>query len=219
MKILMVDDHNLFREGMRYVLQQMPDVCGILEASNFPEGLKIAEQHPELDLALMDLNMPGSEGAISIKYFHQRFPQIPIVVVSGEEDRSKMEKVMNYGAMGFVCKNSTVPVMLSALNLVLAGGVYVPPQILQMHGVLPPPQPEIVDKRSINTNEFGLTLRQMQVLTHLAQGMSNKRIAYAINLAEGTVKIHVAAIYQILRVNSRVEAVRVAEQLGLIGSA
>ncbi|MEQ1629975.1 MAG: response regulator transcription factor, partial [Gallionella sp.] len=111
------------------------------------------------------------------------------------------------------------PVMLSALNLVLAGGVYVPPQMMQQT-----PQPnsmnsDRVDKRSMNTNEYGLTARQMQVLTHLAEGMSNKQIAQAVSLAEGTVKIHVAAVYQVLRVNSRMEAVRVAEQLGLIGAA
>jgi DNA-binding NarL/FixJ family response regulator len=218
MKILLVDDHSLFREGMRYVLQQLPEQVEIYEASNFPDALKQAELHPELDLALLDLNMPGSEGPISVKFFHQRFPHIPVVVVSGEDGRSNMEKVMGYGAMGFVCKSSSAPVMLSALNLVLAGGVYVPPQMLQQS-----PSPAVsasdrVDKRSQNTNEYGLTVRQMQVLTHLAEGMSNKQIAQAVNLAEGTVKIHVAAVYQVLRVNSRMEAVRVAEQLGLIGA-
>jgi len=218
MKILLVDDHSLFREGMRYVLQQLPDVGEIFEAGNYPDGLKQAELHPELDLALMDLNMPGSEGAISIKFFHQRFPHIPVVVVSGEDGRDKMEKVMNYGAMGFVCKSATAPVMLSALNLVLAGGVYVPPQMLEQQGVLESSSPERMDKRSLNTNEYGLTPRQMQVLGHLAEGLSNKQIARAVDLAEGTVKIHVAAVYQVLRVNSRMEAVRVAEQLGLIGA-
>ena len=218
MKILLVDDHSLFREGMRYVLQQLPGVSEIFEAGNYPDGLKQAELHPELDLALMDLKMPGSEGAISIKFFHQRFPHIPVVVVSGEDSRDKMEKVMSYGAMGFVCKSATAPVMLSALNLVLAGGVYVPPQMLEQQGILESSPPERMDKRSLNTNEYGLTPRQMQVLGHLAEGLSNKQIARAVDLAEGTVKIHVAAVYQVLRVNSRMEAVRVAEQLGLIGA-
>lgn len=219
MKIMLVDDHALFREGLRYVLQQLPEEVEILEAGNFHDGLRLAEQHPELDLALLDLNMPGSEGPVSVKFFHQRYPHIPIVVVSGEDSRGTMEKVMNYGAMGFVCKNSTAPVMLSALNLVLSGGVYIPPQILQQHSVEEPKPKEMdrVDRRSLRTNEYGLTARQMEVLKHLASGMSNKEIAQAVNLAEGTVKIHVAAIYQLLRVNSRMEAVRAAEQLGLIG--
>lgn len=221
MKILLVDDHALFREGLRYVLQQLPEEVEILEAGNFHDGLRLAAQYPELDLALLDLNMPGSEGAVSVKFFHQRYPHIPVVVVSGEDGRGIMERVMNYGAMGFVCKNSTAPVMLSALNLVLSGGVYIPPQILQQHSVEEPKpkETERVDRRSLRTNEYGLTARQMEVLKHLASGMSNKEIAQAVNLAEGTVKIHVAAIYQLLRVNSRMEAVRAAEQLGLIGAS
>lgn len=219
MKILLVDDHALFRDGMRYVLQQLPEEVEIMEAGDFAEGLKLATQHPELDLALLDLNMPGSEGPISIRYFHQRYPHIPVVVVSGEEGRSYMEKVMNYGAVGFISKSSTAAVMLGALNLVLSGGVYIPPQMLRQHGVLPDEkdEPHVADRRSLNTNDYGLTQRQMQVLAYLAQGLSNKQIAESINLAEGTVKIHVAAVYQALRVNNRMEAVRMAEKLGLIG--
>lgn len=220
MKILLVDDHALFREGMRYVLQQLPEAVEILEAGNFPDGLKLAEQHPELDLALLDLNMPGSDGAVSIKFFHQRYPHIPVVVVSGEDGRANMERVMNYGAMGFVCKSSTAPVMLSALQLVLSGGVYIPPQMLQQQGAATESDGgERPDRRSVGTNEYGLTSRQMQVLTHLAAGLTNKEIAAAIHLSEGTVKIHVAAVYQTLRVSSRMEATRVAEQLGLVGTS
>lgn len=217
MKILLVDDHALFRDGMRYVLQQLPEEVEIMEAGNFQDGLRIAMQHPELDLALLDLNMPGSEGPLSIRLFHQRYPHIPVVVVSGEEGRGYVEKVMGYGAMGFVCKSSTATVMLGALNLVLSGGVYVPPQMLRQDSAPFEKEPEFVDRRSQNTNEYGLTQRQMQVLTHLAAGLSNKEIAETIHLAEGTVKIHVAAVYQTLRVNSRMEAVRMAEKLGLVG--
>ena len=219
MKILLVDDHALFRDGMRYVLQQLPEEVEIIGAGDFAEGLKLATQHPELDLALLDLNMPGSEGPISIRYFHQRYPHIPVVVVSGEEECSYMEKVMHYGAMGFISKSSTAAVMLGALNLVLSGGVYIPPQMLHQHGALleEEHEPPVADRRSLNTNKYGLTQRQMQVLAYLAKGLSNKQIAEAINLAEGTVKIHVAAVYQAMRVNNRMEAVRMAEKLGLIG--
>ena len=219
MKILLVDDHALFRDGMRYVLQQLPEEVEILEAGNFPDGLKLAMQHPELDLALLDLNMPGSEGPVSIRFFHQRYPHIPVVVVSGEEGRGYMEKVMNYGAMGFVCKSSTAAVMLGALNLVLSGGVYIPLEMLRQHSVITEKEPEVVDRRSLYTNEYGLTSRQMEVLMHLAAGLSNKEIAEAIHLAEGTVKIHVAGVYQTLRVSNRMEAVRAAGKLGLLGTS
>lgn len=220
MKILLVDDHILFREGMRYVLQQLHGgVSEIFEAGNFPDGLKIAGQHPELDLALLDLNMPGSEGSISIKLFHHSYPHIPIVVVSGEDNYGVMKKAMDYGAMGFVCKNSPVPVMLDALNLVLAGGIYIPPQLLQKHGEITGKKQDPDERRNLRDNEQGLTPRQMQALKHLANGLSNREIAEKMCLAEGTVKVHIATLYQVLRVSNRLEAVRAAEKLQLIGSA
>lgn len=215
MKILLADDHVLFREGMRYVLQQLNDVVEVLEAGNFQDALKLGGQHPELELALLDLHMPGSDGPKSVSYFHQRYPHIPVVVVSGEEASANMEKAMNYGAVGFVSKRSSVQTMLGALSLVLSGGVYVPPEILRQHTGDTGP----VDKRSQHTNGYGLTPRQMEVLHHLCAGMSNKEIASTINLAEGTVKIHVAAVYHTLKVSSRLEAVRAAEHLGLFGVA
>ena len=212
MKILLADDHALFRDGMRYVLQELSDTLEIFEADNFQDCLKLGGQHADIDLLLLDLHMPGSDGPKSVSYFHNRFPDIPVVVVSGDEAFVNMEKVINYGARGFVCKSSSAQMMLGALKQVLSGGVYVPPQI--SHHIA-----EIghIDKRSLHTNSYGLTPRQMEVLQHLCAGMSNKEIASTIHLAEGTVKIHVAAVYQTLKVNTRLEAVRAAEHLGLVG--
>lgn len=215
MKILLVDDHELFREGMRYVLNQLPEEVEVMEAGNLQDGMELAKLHPELDLALLDLNMPGSSGPLSIKNFHRQYPHIPVVVVSGEEDRSLISKVINYGAMGFVCKNSSSTVILNALKLILSGGIYVPPQILEQQGVTFENKADNADQGG---DECSLTERQLQVLKHLANGLSNKEIAEATHLAEGTVKVHVAAIYQVLHVNNRMEAVRMAEKLGLIGT-
>ncbi|MBI1175508.1 MAG: response regulator [Sideroxydans sp.] len=214
MTILLADDHALFRDGMRYVLQQLDKQVDILDASSFPEALQQVESHPGVDLALMDLNMPGSDGAASVRIFHLRHPEIPLVVVSGSDQRDDIERVMEFGAMGFVSKMSSGKVMLSALRMVLDGGVYLPPQLLQQtmaameHGHM--------DKRSSRSNEFGLTVRQMEVLRHLAEGKPNKDIAREMNLAEGTIKIHVAAVFQSLHVNSRLEAVRAGQRLGLL---
>lgn len=219
MRLMLVDDHALFREGMRLVLQQLPEVTEVLEAGNFNEALRLAEDNPDLDLALMDLNMPGSDGVVSIRYFNKRYPHIPVMVVSGEESRSIMERVMAAGALGFVCKNSNSAVMLSALNLVLSGGVYIPPQLLRPSEEASRQEVARLDRRSTRTNEFGLTARQLEVLQCIADGMSNKEIADKLNLAEGTVKIHVASTYQTLRVNNRMEAVRLAEQLGMISAS
>lgn len=220
MKILLVDDHVLFREGMRYVLQQLHGgVSEIFEAGDFPDAMQIAGQHPELDLALLDLNMPGSEGPLSIKLFHHAYPHIPIVVVSGEDNYGIMKKTMDYGAMGFVGKHSAVPVMLEALNQVLAGDIYIPPQLLQKHVESTEEKPGHAAQPNLHAHKHGLTARQMQALTHMASGLSNREIAEKMCLAEGTVKVHIATLYQILRVNNRIEAVRLAEKLQLIGSA
>lgn len=204
MKILLADDHALFRDGIRYVLQQLAEDVDLLEAGDFRQAMSLADQHPELDLALLDLHMPGSYGASSVDEFHQHYPHIPVVVVSADVASANMEKAMNYGAVGFVSKNSSAQVMLGALKLVLSGGVYVPPEIL---------------RRNLDDAGFkphGLTPRQHEVLQYLCAGLSNKEIAARIRLAEGTVKIHVAAVYQALNVNSRFEAVRAAEYLGLV---
>ena len=213
MKILLADDHALFRDGMRYVLQQLSGPLEILEADNFQDCLKIAGQNSDLSLVLLDLYMPGSEGAKSVSYFHQRYPALSVVVVSGEEATFNMEKVMAYGASGFISKSSSAQTMLGALNLVLSGGVYMPPEISHAHFC----ETGYTDKRSLHLSTYSLTPRQMQVLQHLCAGMSNKEIASTMNLAEGTIKIHIAAVYQTLKVSGRLEAVRTAEQMGLVG--
>ena len=213
-KVLMVDDHALFRDGMHYVLQQLADEVEVFDAGNFVDGMKEAESNPDIDLALMDLNMPGSDGVHSIRAFHQRYPAIPLVVVSGSDHRDDIEKVMEYGAMGFISKMSSSKIMLGALRMVLDGGVYLPPQLLQqaMAGL----DQGGMDKRSDRNSKNWLTTRQMQTLQLLAEGLSNKEISERMNLAEGTVKIHTAAVYQALRVNSRLEAVSAARRLGFL---
>jgi DNA-binding NarL/FixJ family response regulator len=214
MKILLADDHALFRDGMHYVLCKLGEQVDILDAGNFPDALNLARDNPDLDLALLDLNMPGSEGAASVKLFHTRYSDVPVVVVSGTDQRDDIEKVMNSGAMGFISKMSPGQDMIHALRLVLDGGVYLPPQLLQQA------LNQVKEgKRSWRTNEFGLTLRQMEVLQQLAAGLSNKDIGLAIGLAEGTVKIHVAAIFQTLRVNKRIDAVQAAQRMGLLAES
>lgn len=218
MKILLIDNHALFRDGLRHVLQQFPGgVDEILEAGNLPDGLKLAGQHPRLDLVLLELNLPGNEGAISVKLFRQHYPHVPVVVVSSEEDCLVINKALSYGASGFVSKNSTGPMLLSAVNLALNSSIYVSPQRSEQPDSAIENDNNINDNRRSKINKYGLTTRQMHVLRYLTAGLSNREIAGAINLAEGTVKAHVAGVYQTLRVKSRMEAVRVARQLGLVG--
>jgi len=216
MKILLIDHHVLFREGLCQILQQVPGgVVEIIEAGNFTDGLNLAGQHPDLDLTLLELNSPGCDGAISIKFFRQCYPHIPVVVVSSEDGHLATNKALSNGASGFVSKKSTVSVLLDTLNLVLSGNVYVPPQFLQKSGMATWNKNNLNGAGSQNAGKHGLTARQIEVLGYLAAGISNKEIAEKINLAEGTTKAHIAAIYRILRVNNRIEAMRVAKQLGL----
>jgi DNA-binding NarL/FixJ family response regulator len=214
-KVLMVDDHALFRDGMRYVLQQLADEVEVIDSGDFLDGMAQAASNPDIDLALLDLHMPGSDGVKSVRAFHESNPCIPLVVVSGSDQREDIERVMEYGAMGFISKMSSSKIMLSALRMVLDGGVYLPPQLLQQ-AMMGLDQGVITDRRSDRANKNGLTTRQMQTLQFLAEGLSNKEISQKMNLAEGTVKIHTAAVYQALRVNSRLEAVSTARRLGFL---
>lgn len=215
LQVLLADDHALFRDGMRYVLQQLSEEVSIICAGDFTETLKLAEDNPNIDLALVDLNMPGSDGVASIRIFHHRFPAIPLVVVSGSEQRAEIECVMEYGAMGFISKMSSGKIMVSALRKILDGDIYFPPQLMS-HANCEPVASDALDNSGMLSTKHGLTKRQMEALHHLVAGLSNKEIAQKMQLAEGTIKVHVAAAYQVLQVNSRVDAVRKARQLGLL---
>lgn len=201
MKILLIDHHELFRDGLRYVLQKLPSGVGeLLEAGDFSSGLKCADQHPDLDLVLLELNSCGCKGADSVKLFCERYPHLPLVVVSGDEDFHVINHSLSYGASAFVCKSSPETMFLEALESVLAGKINVSPQIFQSLA---------------KPNEYRLTRRQIEILRCLTEGFSNKEIAEKFDLAEGTVKVHVSALFHALGVRSRKEAARVAGLRGL----
>lgn len=205
MEILVVDDHALFREGLHHVLNQMDTDVTILEASNFDQAIKIATENLNLDLVLLDLNLPGKDGFSTLDAMTRRFPALTIVILSASSLRHDVERALEKGAAGFIHKDTTSAVMLNALKMILSGGVYVPPAIMMS---LSSGQP--------GSNAHGLTPRQLEVLSLLVEGHSNKAIATRLGVAEATVKMHVTAILQGLEVSNRTQAVRVAEKLGLI---
>jgi DNA-binding NarL/FixJ family response regulator len=205
MRILTADDHTLFREGLRLVLGQLEEGATVLEAGSLEQALEAARSQPDLDLALLDLNMPGMQGAAGVRRFRQQFPDVPVVVVSASDSSGEVERLIAAGAAGFICKTSSSQVMLSALRLVLSGGVYLPPEILQRGAVM--------DKDG--TGDPALTERQIVVLRLLAEGKPNKVIADELNLSEGTVKIHLNAIFRTLNVRNRTEAVLAAQRLSI----
>jgi DNA-binding NarL/FixJ family response regulator len=210
MKILLADDHPLFREGVKQVLSQMDEHTEIIDAQDFPTLFIQAQVNPDLDLALIDLNMPGMTAHYGILEFRQRFPDLPLVILSASESKQDISQALDAGALGYVLKSSPSTVILHALKLVLSGGIYIP-------AILNESSPNIQPNAAlqINKSSIALTTRQMEVLNCLLQGMPNKTIARSLELTEGTVKIHLAAIFRALGVNNRTEAVITARQVGL----
>lgn len=210
MKILVIDDHTLIRQALQNMLHVLDSSAEVLESADCSTALALAEEQPDIDLILLDLHLPGMGGMDALTHFRQSHPAVPVVVLSGANDRQTVLTAIDHGAMGFIPKSSSNNVMLSALRLVLSGGVYLPTEILDHAGLAP-----VESARSNTLTELGLTDRQMEVLALLLQGKSNKLICRELGLAEGTVKIHVTAVLKALNVTSRTQAVIAASQLGL----
>lgn len=223
MKILVIDDHPLIREALRHVLVQLDASLDLLEAEECETGMGLAEAHPDLDLVLLDLSLPGTHDLSALELFRQSFPAIPVVVVSARDEHDLVLGALDAGAMGFIPKTSSNALMINALRLVLSGGVYVPPQALPGgEGAAPAqaaPLPQTLlqapAQSGVSADELGLTERQRDVLELVLQGLPNKLICRQLNLAEGTVKIHVTAILKALNVTNRTQAVLAASRLGL----
>ncbi len=214
MKILVVDDHELIREAMQLVLRQLDANIEVLEAGNCVDALAAADRHPDLGLILLDIQLPGMSGLDALGSFRERHPAIPVVVLSASENRDDVMRAIDGGAMGFIPKSQPSRVMISALRLVLAGGVYLPVEILGVAAApatATPPASGAVRSPA----DLGLTGRQSDVLALLIQGKPNKIICRELGLAEGTVKIHVTAILRALGVANRTQAVIAVSRLGL----
>jgi DNA-binding NarL/FixJ family response regulator len=218
MKILVVDDHQLIREGLRPVLERLGAVgedVSVLEAASYEEAIVYADSHPDLDLVLLDLRLPNVSGFAALVDLQERHPDVPVVIMSGEDDPAVVRGTFDRGALGFLPKSSPSHVILNALRLVLAGGTYVPREIMSAiaspdpASSMPPPMEEG------QARGLGITPRQADVLALLLAGKSNKIICRELNLAEGTVKNHVAAVLKALNVTTRVQAVIAAAKLGI----
>lgn len=211
MKILIADDHELFRDGLRHVLDQLGGSLTIVEASDFQQAVDAVEREKDIDIVLLDLSMPGMPWNEALPRLKELVSdQVPIIVLSASDDRRHVLQAVNMGAAGFIPKTSSSRVMLSALKLVLSGGVYLPPALLDQS-----PSGDGMGPMANESSVSFLTPRQREVLTLLGQGKSNKEIARVLQLAEGTVKLHVTAILKALNVNNRTRAVVAASQLGL----
>ncbi len=206
MKILLVDDHPLVRDAMQHVLAELGDDTTVVGAGDVPSALVLMEAHTDFDLVLLDLALPGPSGMAALEMVREHHPATPVVVLSGSDDPSTVLNALDRGAMGFIPKCSSAVIIVNAIRLVLSGGIYIPPQAVN-HSA-PPSRPD-------SAPELTLTERQTEVLALMVRGYPNKSICRALNLAEGTVKIHVAAILKALNVSNRTQAVIAASQLGL----
>ncbi|MDO8605820.1 MAG: response regulator transcription factor [Phaeospirillum sp.] len=211
MKILIADDHELFRDGLRHVLDQFEGPPTIVEASDFAQAIEVVQREKDIEIVLLDLSMPGMSWADGLMKLRALLPEtVPVIVLSASDDRRHVLQAVNMGAAGFIPKTSSSRVMLSALKLVMSGGVYLPPALLEQGDTDSDGLPMANAAAAAS-----LTPRQKEVLALLGQGKSNKEIARGLELAEGTVKLHVTAILKALNVNNRTRAVVAAAHFGL----
>jgi two-component system, NarL family, nitrate/nitrite response regulator NarL len=211
LRLLVIDDHPLFLEGMVAVLRRLDADIVVHKATTAELGLELAE-HESLDLVLIDLNLPGIDGFTAIGEFHSRFPSLPVVVLSAMEREQDMQRAIEAGALGYIPKSSTSRTLFEALRQVQEGNIYLPDSSSPSYiGI---ERRVLLDESEKEAMEE-LSIRQMEVLARLCQGMSNKAIANDLELAEKTVKSHVTIIFRALGVVNRTQAVLAAKRMGV----
>ncbi|MFC0401397.1 response regulator transcription factor [Paraburkholderia rhizosphaerae] len=216
---MLVDDHALFREGLRLILTQLDADTEVVEAENCAGAFRMADQRTDLDMVLLDLSLPDISGMEALHRLRAEHPGLPVVVLSGRDDPATILDALDAGAMGFIPKSSTSRVLMSALRLVLVNGVYIPPAALEVAGARQsaPAAVSAIDATQPlgRLPEKALTGRQMQVLELLVQGKPTKLICRELGLAEGTAKVHIASVFRALHVANRTQAVVAVSQLGI----
>ncbi|OGA12933.1 MAG: hypothetical protein A3D95_00520 [Betaproteobacteria bacterium RIFCSPHIGHO2_12_FULL_69_13] len=200
-RILIVDDHPLYREGMVGALKKELSDAEVLEAGSAEEGFALLEARHDVDMVLIDLRLPGMDGFAALAQFGANHPSVARVLLSGYDEPDLARRAFDSGASAFIHKSMTVGEVARALRVVLDGGVYLP----EPGAAAPEGSP--------------LTLRQLEVLRLLGEGYTNKEIANALDITERTAKAHVAAIFEALGADNRTQAVVAAQRMGLIGSA
>ena len=211
MKVLIVDDHALIREALHAVLKQLKREAVIFEASNSGQAMHIVEEHPDIGLILLDINLPDRDGFSVLRELRDRYPTIAIIVISSSNDQGTVKRAFKLGALGFIPKTNEREVMLNAIKLVFSGGIYIPSEILEE--TTPPRLTNKLTARD-SLKGLGLTDRQIEVLALLMKGKSNKVIAKTLNMAVPTVKNHITVVLKALSVTSRTEAVIKVGKMG-----
>lgn len=210
MRILLVDDHALFRDGVALLLKELDPDVQVSHASNVAEALAILDCGTGIDLILLDFILPGTHGMQALEALREQHPGVPLVMLSSQEDQVTVLRSIQLGAMGFIPKSASSSQMFEALRTVLARGIYVPP--LSLSGIaLPTPA-----RLRTCPAELGLTQRQTQVLRLILEGKPMKLIARELGLSTNTAKTHVSAVLRALAVTTRTQAIVAANQMGLV---
>lgn len=208
MRILLIDDHDLFREGLKFLLAVLDDSVQYFEAGSLDSALKM-DAAADIDLVLLDFHMPGVDGMQALECCRDHFENARLVVVSGEEDARIIRGAIERGAAGFIPKSSSREILVTALTSVLNGRIWLPQHALQ-GGLL---QGGLLNGAVDDPN--ALSPRQLEVLMRAVQGKSNKIIAKELDISDHTVKAHLSGAFRVLGVRNRTEAVYAAAKLGL----
>jgi DNA-binding NarL/FixJ family response regulator len=216
----------MFRDALAGVIEQVDPRSVIWQAGSAEEGLRLIRREGEPDLVVMDLHLPGMRGDAAIRALRAAYRTLPVLAVSGTEDAGEALDALRAGASAMVPKSVPAAEMVAALRAVLNGDSYVPAGLVSQHAqahdpqLHPAPTGTVAAADSENGNGNGtLTLRQIEVLTLMAQGLSNKVIAARMCLTEKTIKAHLTRVFKVLHVVSRTQAVLAAQQLGLVAKA
>ena len=213
LKLLVIDDHELFVSAIKHVLVKLAHNVAIIDANDSETALHLAAENPDLNLVLLDLNMPGMHGIEALKIFVERFPLMPIVALTASDERKDMQIVIDEGAMGYIHKSTPEKVMLSALQLVLSGGVYIPRELV-LNQTAHHNHYETLSEEE-QAKKLGLTPRQFDVLRNMLSGHANKVIARQLDCTEATIKAHVTAVMKALNVQKRAQIPIALEKLGI----
>ena len=208
MKILIADDHALFRDGLALRLEEIAPEAIILQAASYSQVFKILNNESQIDVLILDVEMPDMPWLESLKQIHDISPKTKVIVVSASEDSRTIRTILATGVRGYIPKRSEAKVFNNALKLIIEGGSYVPPNLIDSAPL------NALSGRNIGVKT--LTTRQSQVLDLIAQGKSNKQIAYDMGVSESTVKLHINALLRSLHVSNRTQAVITAQKIGLI---
>lgn len=204
MKILICDDHALFREGLELVLAKLDPRAQLASVADAESALAQVAANPDLDLVLLDIALPGISGLEALEELRRSHPAVPVVILSASESPGDARAALERGASGFIPKSSRGGVLLGAVQLVLSGGVYVPPLLVDAP---PPPRRDGAS--------HGLTPRQIEILRLLARGLTNADIARVLGISSATVKNHLERIYDLLGASNRTEAAMRLRELGI----